>query len=70
MTPQELMHRYPHIDQMMAETLLWAHERGELTLYLKDWPDPKPKPMGSEVVTGAVTVESPQEKSMAEEETA
>ena len=64
------MQKCPWLDEMMAATLLWAHENGTLARYLEDWPDVEPTPMGSRVVKGAVTVEQPPEKSMAEEETA
>ena len=35
-----LLREYPHLDTMMAETLVWAHENGTLEQRLKD--DEKP----------------------------
>ena len=60
MTPEELMTRYPHLDHMMAETLLWAHENGRLEQALENWTKEEPRPVSSSVVEGAVTVETPQ----------
>ena len=57
MDPQSLIKVYPWLDHMMAETLIKAHENGTLAKELEDWPDLEKKPVGSEVVVGAVTVE-------------
>jgi hypothetical protein len=60
MTPEELMTRYPHLDHMMAETLLWAHENGRLEHALESWSKEPPRPIISSVVKNAITVETPQ----------
>ena len=67
MTPQELIAIYPWMDHLMAETLLKAHANGTLAKYLEDWPEPEKKPMETHVIAGAVTVEAPAQKCVAEE---
>ena len=57
MTPEELMKLYPHLDHMMAETILKSYENGTLAQYLEEWEDVEPKPATIEVVKGAVQVE-------------
>ena len=57
MDPHSLIKVYPWLDYMMAETLIKAHENGTLAKELEDWPDLERKPVGSEVVVGAVPVE-------------
>ena len=59
MDPQTLIKVYPWLDHMMAETLIKAHDNGTLAKELEDWPDLEKKPVGSEVVVGSVTVETP-----------
>ena len=59
MDPQSLIKVYPWLDHMMAETLIKAHDNGTLAKELEDWPDLEKKTVGSEVVVGAVTVETP-----------
>ena len=54
---QAILKTYPWMDHMMAETLVVHHEEGTLSQYVEDWPDQEARPVGSEVVVGAVTVE-------------
>ena len=59
---QALLKTHPWMDHLMAETLVKHHENGTLASYLEDWPEQEPRPVGSEVVVGAVTVEQAAEK--------
>ena len=62
MDPQRLMQTYPWLDHLMAETLLKLHERGRLHEFLQDWPEASRAPPTSQVIKGAVQVETPPEK--------
>ena len=57
-----LLKTHHWMDHLMAETLVKHHENGTLSNYLGDWPEQEPRPVGSEVVVGAVTVEQAAEK--------
>lgn len=35
-----MLERYPHLDYLMAETILNMHERGRLDAVLKEWEKP------------------------------
>ena len=58
MTPEELIARYPHLDHMMAETILWAYETGRLNDALENWTTQEPRPIQTSVVQGAIVVKS------------
>ena len=62
MTPEELCKVYPHLDVMLAETLLKASESGKLQSLLDNLPE---EPTSTEqILKGAITIEEPQEKSV------
>ena len=62
MTPEELCKLYPHLDVMLAETLLKASEAGKLQSLLDNLPE---EPTSTEqILRGAITIEEPQEKSV------
>ena len=62
MDVKTLMSVYPMLDEMMAETILHAHENGTLSKYLETWVEQEHRPMTSHVLEGSVRVDPPQKK--------
>jgi hypothetical protein len=60
MDATHLMRVYPWLDHMMADTLIKMSQQGKLQSYVDAMPE-HPRPT-SEVVVGAIEVESPAEK--------
>ena len=66
MTPRDLIREYPWMDEMLAETLIKAHQNGTLAGYVDKFNQPK-QAAHSEVIVGAIEVlPPPEEKSVAD----
>lgn len=61
LSPQDLIRAYPWLDEMVAETLIWAYENGTLDEKLKNWTEQKRKPVDMQEIVGAVVVSPPVE---------
>ena len=64
MTPRDLIREYPWMDEMLAETLIKAHQNGTLAKHVASWPTPEWKPAQTKVID-AITVVPSEEKSPA-----
>ena len=65
MTPRDLIREYPWMDEMLAETLIKAHQNGTLAKHVASWSEPEWKPVQTKVIENAITVLPSEEKSPA-----